>query len=67
MSRYPRTRRWRRRGDFGTADPDLSIDDRNKGVVAQFVPEEAMPFLADGTPVGIVLNPLGVPSRMNVG
>ena len=39
----------------------------NKGVVAKIVPEEDMPFLADGTPVEICLNPLGVPSRMNVG
>ena len=39
----------------------------NKGVVARIVPEEDMPFLPDGTPVEIVLNPLGVPSRMNVG
>ncbi len=39
----------------------------NKGVVAKIVPEESMPFLPDGTPVDIVLNPLGVPSRMNVG
>jgi len=39
----------------------------NKGVVARIVKEEDMPFLADGTPVEIVLNPLGVPSRMNVG
>ena len=39
----------------------------NKGVVSRVVPEEDMPFLADGTPVDIVLNPLGVPSRMNVG
>ena len=39
----------------------------NKGVVARIVPQEDMPFLADGTPVDIVLNPLGVPSRMNVG
>ena len=39
----------------------------NKGVVASIVPEEDMPFLDDGTPVDIVLNPLGVPSRMNVG
>src|SRR6516162_3460566 len=39
----------------------------NKGVVAKIVAEEDMPFLADGTPVDIVLNPLGVPSRMNVG
>jgi DNA-directed RNA polymerase subunit beta len=39
----------------------------NKGVVAKIVPEEDMPFLADGTPIQICLNPLGVPSRMNVG
>jgi len=51
----------------------LSIGDKmagrhgNKGVIARVVPEEDMPFLADGTPVDILLNPLGVPSRMNVG
>jgi DNA-directed RNA polymerase subunit beta len=39
----------------------------NKGVVAKVVPEEDMPFLPDGTPVDIILNPLGVPSRMNLG
>ena len=39
----------------------------NKGIVATIVPEEDMPFLEDGTPVDIVLNPLGVPSRMNLG
>lgn len=39
----------------------------NKGVISKIVPEEDMPFLPDGTPVEIVLNPLGVPSRMNVG
>jgi DNA-directed RNA polymerase subunit beta len=39
----------------------------NKGVIARVVPDEDMPFLPDGTPVEIVLNPLGVPSRMNVG
>jgi DNA-directed RNA polymerase subunit beta len=39
----------------------------NKGIVARIVPEEDLPFLPDGTPVDIVLNPLGVPSRMNVG
>ena len=39
----------------------------NKGVVAMVLPEEDMPYLPDGTPVDIVLNPLGVPSRMNVG
>ena len=51
----------------------LSVGDKmagrhgNKGVIARIVPEEDMPFLADGTPVDILLNPLGVPSRMNVG
>ncbi len=51
----------------------LSVGDKmagrhgNKGVVAKIVPEQDMPFLQDGTPVDIVLNPLGVPSRMNVG
>ncbi len=51
----------------------LSVGDKmagrhgNKGVVARIVPEEDMPYLADGTPVEICLNPLGVPSRMNVG
>jgi DNA-directed RNA polymerase subunit beta len=51
----------------------LSVGDKmagrhgNKGVVAKIVAEEDMPFLADGTPADIVLNPLGVPSRMNVG
>jgi DNA-directed RNA polymerase subunit beta len=39
----------------------------NKGVVARIMPEEDMPFLPDGTPVQVVLNPLGVPSRMNIG
>ena len=39
----------------------------NKGVISRIVAEEEMPFLPDGTPVDIVLNPLGVPSRMNVG
>jgi len=39
----------------------------NKGVVAKIVPEEDMPYLPDGTPIEVVLNPLGVPSRMNVG
>jgi DNA-directed RNA polymerase subunit beta len=39
----------------------------NKGVIARIVPEEDMPFLEDGTPVQVLLNPLGVPSRMNVG
>src|SRR5207302_5788633 len=51
----------------------LSVGDKmagrhgNKGVVAKIVPIQDMPFLPDGTPVDIVLNPLGVPSRMNVG
>ncbi|MFA5117150.1 MAG: DNA-directed RNA polymerase subunit beta, partial [Candidatus Omnitrophota bacterium] len=39
----------------------------NKGVVAKILPQEDMPFMADGTPLDVVLNPLGVPSRMNVG
>jgi DNA-directed RNA polymerase subunit beta len=39
----------------------------NKGVIAKILPEEDMPFLADGTPVDIILSPLGVPSRMNLG
>src|SRR4030042_4284224 len=39
----------------------------NKGVISIVLPEEDMPFLPDGTPVDIVLNPLGVPSRMNIG
>ncbi|NLY55984.1 MAG: DNA-directed RNA polymerase subunit beta [Firmicutes bacterium] len=39
----------------------------NKGVIARILPEEDMPFLPDGTPIQIVLNPLGVPSRMNIG
>jgi DNA-directed RNA polymerase subunit beta len=51
----------------------LSVGDKmagrhgNKGVLSRILPEEDMPYLADGTPVEIVLNPLGVPSRMNVG
>src|SRR5690625_2139249 len=39
----------------------------NKGVISRILPEEDMPYLPDGTPVQIVLNPLGVPSRMNLG
>ena len=39
----------------------------NKGVISKIVPVEDMPYMADGTPVDVVLNPLGVPSRMNVG
>ncbi|MBI1849520.1 MAG: DNA-directed RNA polymerase subunit beta [Planctomycetes bacterium] len=51
----------------------LSVGDKmagrhgNKGVIAKILPEEDMPFLEDGTPIDIILNPLGVPSRMNVG
>lgn len=51
----------------------LSVGDKvagrhgNKGVIAKILPEEDMPFLEDGTPVDVLLNPLGVPSRMNVG
>jgi len=51
----------------------LSVGDKlsgrhgNKGVVARIIPEEDVPYLPDGTPVDIVLNPLGVPSRMNIG
>ena len=51
----------------------LSVGDKmagrhgNKGVIARILPEEDMPYLEDGTPVEIVLNPLGVPSRMNIG
>ena len=51
----------------------LSVGDKmagrhgNKGVIARILPEEDMPYLEDGTPMEIVLNPLGVPSRMNVG
>ena len=58
---------------FVASKRKLSVGDKmagrhgNKGVVATSVPEEDMPFLENGTPVDIVLNPLGVPSRMNVG
>ncbi|MBD3392171.1 MAG: DNA-directed RNA polymerase subunit beta [Chitinivibrionales bacterium] len=51
----------------------LSVGDKmagrhgNKGVISRIVPQEDMPFLPDGTPIEIILNPLGVPSRMNVG
>ncbi|MDH7500197.1 MAG: DNA-directed RNA polymerase subunit beta, partial [candidate division NC10 bacterium] len=51
----------------------LSVGDKiagrhgNKGVIARILPEEDMPYLPDGTPVEVILNPLGVPSRMNVG
>ena len=52
---------------------NLSVGDKmagrhgNKGVIARILPQSDMPFLADGTPVDLILNPLGVPSRMNVG
>src|SRR5207249_9115641 len=52
---------------------NLSVGDKmagrhgNKGVISKICPAEDMPYLEDGTPVDIVLNPLGVPSRMNVG
>src|SRR5690606_7762834 len=52
---------------------EISVGDKmagrhgNKGIIARIVPEEDMPFLPDGTPVDVCLNPLGVPSRMNVG
>ena len=39
----------------------------NKGVISKIVPEEDMPYLPDGRPIDIMLNPLGVPSRMNIG
>jgi len=58
---------------YVAAKRNLGVGDKmagrhgNKGVVARIVPEEDMPFLEDGTPVDIVLNPLGVPGRMNVG
>nr|MDA3872353.1 DNA-directed RNA polymerase subunit beta [Kiritimatiellia bacterium] len=58
---------------YVTSKKKLSVGDKmagrhgNKGVIAKIVPQEDMPFLPDGTPVDIVLNPLGVPSRMNVG
>ncbi len=58
---------------FVASKRKLSVGDKmagrhgNKGVIAKILPEEDMPFLADGSPVEIVLNPLGVPSRMNVG
>ena len=58
---------------FVATKRQLSVGDKmagrhgNKGVIARIVPEEDMPFLVDGTPVEIMLNPLGVPSRMNLG
>ena len=50
-----------------TAGDKMAGRHGNKGVVSQVVPVEDMPFLADGTPVDIILNPLGVPGRMNIG
>ena len=46
---------------------EMCIRDRNKGVIARILPVEDMPYLPDGTPVDIILNPIGVPSRMNLG
>ena len=50
-----------------TAGDKMAGRHGNKGVVSRVVPEEDMPFVADGTPVDIILNPLGVPGRMNIG
>ena len=50
-----------------TQGDKLSGRHGNKGVISRILPEEDMPFLADGTPIDIMLNPLGVPSRMNLG
>ncbi len=58
---------------YAASKKKISVGDKiagrhgNKGVIAKILPEEDLPFLPDGTPVEIVLNPLGVPSRMNVG
>ncbi len=58
---------------FVATKRNLSVGDKiagrhgNKGVIAKILPEEDMPFLQDGTPVEMILNPLGVPSRMNLG
>jgi DNA-directed RNA polymerase subunit beta len=58
---------------YVAAKRKISVGDKvagrhgNKGVIAKILPEEDMPFMEDGTPVEILLNPLGVPSRMNVG
>jgi DNA-directed RNA polymerase subunit beta len=52
---------------------NISVGDKlagrhgNKGVISVILPEEEMPFMADGTPVDVILTPLGVPSRMNLG
>jgi len=59
--------------DYIAAKRVISVGDKmagrhgNKGVISKILPREDMPYLADGTPVEILLNPLGVPSRMNVG
>lgn len=50
-----------------TAGDKMAGRHGNKGVVSKIVPIEDMPFLEDGTPVDIILNPLGVPGRMNIG
>src|SRR5260370_21589845 len=58
---------------YVAAKRQISVGDKmagrhgNKGVISKILPEEDMPYLADGTPVDILLNPLAVPSRMNVG
>ena len=58
---------------YVTSKRKISVGDKmagrhgNKGIIAKIVPREDMPFMANGTPVDIILNPLGVPSRMNVG
>jgi len=58
---------------YVAAKRKISVGDKlsgrhgNKGVISKILPEQDMPFLPDGTPIDIVLNPLGVPSRMNLG
>ncbi len=69
-------RQWDEKAIFASKNDDprpKSVGDKmagrhgNKGVIAKILPQEDMPFLPDGTPVDIILNPLGVPSRMNIG
>ena len=57
---------WHRRRKISVGDK-LAGRHGNKGVISTVLPVEDMPFMEDGTPVDIVLNPLGVPSRMNIG
>ena len=57
---------WRKSARFPKGDK-MAGRHGNKGVISKILPEEDMPFLPDGTPVEIVFNPLGVPSRMNIG